>query len=156
MMQSATHLAMGQWRDALEIRDPQSFGEYLRRQNDRVREFGEKVTGDSRRLIQMSQETSQQALRVGEESARNITRFAERGTQQAQRMAERGAEQARSTMEAAKPPAKAPISNYDELNASDIEHRAEKLEKAQLRQLLDYERSNKNRKTLVEALERRL
>lgn len=160
MMQSYTHLAVGQMRDALEIHDPQSFGEYLRKQNDRVREFGEKLSGDSRRLIQMGQESGREALRTAEQSARNVTQLAERGAEQAQRMSERGAEQMQRAGEQAQrgeqKQSKLPINNYDDMTAADIEQRAEKLDQNQIRQLLDHERSTKNRKTLIEAFERRL
>ena len=50
---------------------------------------------------------------------------------------------------------KAPIDNYDELTVDEIQQRLDRLNADQIRQLSDYERSNKNRKTLMDAFERR-
>lgn len=149
LMQSYTHFTMRQWRDALEIRDPESFGEYLRKQNERVREFGEKLNDDSRRLIRLGEQSGREALRTSERAARGVGQFAERAAEQAQKAQEdRRAQPAGDS--------KLPIEDYDELSASDIEQRSEKLDVAQIRQLLRHERASKNRKTVIEAFERRL
>jgi phasin family protein len=160
LMQNYTHFAVGQMRDALEIRDPRSFGEYMHKQTERVRELSERMSEDNRRLVQMGQESSRDALRATERNAHNVTQMAERNAEQAQRMAERSIDEGRRTVEQAADQAgrngKLAIDNYDDLNVGDIEQRIEKLEPNQVRQLRDYERSNKNRKTLIEAFERRL
>jgi phasin family protein len=156
LMQNYTHFAVGQMRDALEIRDPRSFGEYMHKQTERVREMGERMSEDSRRLVQMGQESSRDVLRATERTAHNVTQMAERNAEQAQRMAERSIEEGQRTVEQAGRNSKLAIDNYDDLNVGDIEQRIEKLEPNQVRQLRDYERSNKNRKTLIEAFERRL
>lgn len=136
LMQSCTHFTMDQWRDALEVRDPESFGEYLRKQSERMREFGEKLNDDSRRLIWFGEQSGREALRTGERAARGMSQFAERTAgQDGDRL---------------------PISNYDELSASEIEQRAEKLDVSQIRRLLQHERASKNRKTVIESFERRL
>ena len=49
-----------------------------------------------------------------------------------------------------------PISAYDQLTVRQIERRLQELSPAQLRKVRDYERSNKARKSLLRALDRRL
>jgi hypothetical protein len=49
-----------------------------------------------------------------------------------------------------------PISAYDQLTVRQIERRLQELSPAQLRNVRDYERSNKARKSLLRALDRRL
>lgn len=49
-----------------------------------------------------------------------------------------------------------PITAYDQLTVRQIERRLQELSPAQLRKVRDYERSNKARKSLLRALDRRL
>jgi hypothetical protein len=49
-----------------------------------------------------------------------------------------------------------PIPGYDELNVAEISERLEGLTAAQLREVREYEKRNKNRETLIEQLDRRL
>ncbi|CAN5721333.1 hypothetical protein BH18ACT11_BH18ACT11_11430 [soil metagenome] len=58
--------------------------------------------------------------------------------------------------QARKEAAALPLKNYDDLSAEDVEKKAGGLSKADIEDLLDYEKQHKNRKTLVEALDRRL
>jgi len=58
--------------------------------------------------------------------------------------------------EARKEAAALPLKNYDDLSVEDIEKKAGGLSKANIEDLLDYEKQHKNRKTLVEALGRKL
>lgn len=49
-----------------------------------------------------------------------------------------------------------PIRDYDELTVDEIAYELEDLSEKEIRQILDYEKDNKRRKTLVEELEQRL
>ncbi len=49
-----------------------------------------------------------------------------------------------------------PISGYDDMNVAEISDRLEGLTAAQLREVREYEKRNKNRETLIEQLDRRL
>ena len=49
-----------------------------------------------------------------------------------------------------------PILGYDELNVGEISGRLDGLTAAQLREVREYEKRNKNRETLIEQLDRRL
>jgi hypothetical protein len=49
-----------------------------------------------------------------------------------------------------------PIAGYDELSVEEISGRLEALSEAQIRQVRDYERRAKNRKSLIEQLDRKL
>jgi hypothetical protein len=61
-----------------------------------------------------------------------------------------GAKQAR------KQAAALPLKDYDDLGMEEVEKKAKGLSKNEIRDLLDYEKQHKNRKTLVEALDRKL
>ncbi len=58
--------------------------------------------------------------------------------------------------QARKEAAALPLKNYDDLSVEDVEKKAGGLSKADIEDLLDYEKQHKNRKTLVEALDRKL
>jgi hypothetical protein len=49
-----------------------------------------------------------------------------------------------------------PIAGYDEMNVDEISERVDALTDEQVRRLRDYEKSNQNRKTLIERFESRL
>ncbi len=49
-----------------------------------------------------------------------------------------------------------PIAGYDEMNVEEVSERLDALTDEQVRRLRDYERSNQNRKTLMERFESRL
>jgi hypothetical protein len=49
-----------------------------------------------------------------------------------------------------------PLDGYDDLGVKEVERRAKGLSKDEIQDLLDYEKQHKNRKTLVEALDRKL
>ena len=49
-----------------------------------------------------------------------------------------------------------PIPNYDSLNVEDVSKKLDKLSAAQLREVRDYEKKNKNRETLIEQFDRKL
>ena len=49
-----------------------------------------------------------------------------------------------------------PIPSYDELNVGEISGRLDGLTAAQLREVREYEKRNKNRETLIDQLDRRL
>ena len=49
-----------------------------------------------------------------------------------------------------------PIPNYDELNDKEITERPDSLSPVEIRTIGEYEKRNKNRKTLIERIERKL
>lgn len=49
-----------------------------------------------------------------------------------------------------------PLEDYDDLGVEEVEKKAKGLSKNDIQNLLDYEKQHKNRKTLVEALDRKL
>ncbi len=49
-----------------------------------------------------------------------------------------------------------PIANYDELNVGEIAERIDGLTAAEIREVREYEKRNKNRETLIEQLDRKL
>jgi hypothetical protein len=49
-----------------------------------------------------------------------------------------------------------PIPGYDELNVGEISSRLDNLSAAQIRELREYEKRNKNRETLIEQFDRKL
>ena len=49
-----------------------------------------------------------------------------------------------------------PIANFDELNVGEISDRLDGLTAAQIREIREYEKQNKNRETLIEQLDRTL
>jgi hypothetical protein len=55
-----------------------------------------------------------------------------------------------------RPASKPPLKDYDDLGVEEVEKKAKGLSKNEIRDLLDYEKQHKNRKTLVEALDRKL
>jgi hypothetical protein len=58
--------------------------------------------------------------------------------------------------QARKEAAALPLKGYDDLGVEEVETKAKGLSKNEIRDLLDYEKQHKNRKTLVEALDRKL
>ena len=49
-----------------------------------------------------------------------------------------------------------PLKDYDDLSVEDVENKVRGLSKEEIRELLDHEKRHKNRKTLVETLDRKL
>jgi hypothetical protein len=49
-----------------------------------------------------------------------------------------------------------PIAGYDELNVEEIKNRLDGLTAAQIREIREYEKRNKNRETLIEQFDRKL
>jgi hypothetical protein len=58
--------------------------------------------------------------------------------------------------QARKEAAALPLEGYDDLGVEDVKKKAKGLSKDDIQDLLDYEKQHKNRKTLVEALDRKL
>jgi hypothetical protein len=58
--------------------------------------------------------------------------------------------------QARKEAATLPLNNFDDLSVEEVEKKAEGLSKDEIQSLLDHEKQHKNRKTLVEALDRKL
>jgi len=49
-----------------------------------------------------------------------------------------------------------PIANYDELNVAEISKHIDRLSAAQIREIREYEKRNKNRETLIDQFDRKL
>jgi hypothetical protein len=49
-----------------------------------------------------------------------------------------------------------PLKNYDDLNAEEVEKNIKGLSQKEIRKLRDYEKAHKNRRTLMESLDRKL
>ncbi len=49
-----------------------------------------------------------------------------------------------------------PLKAYDDLSVEDVENKVKGLSREEIRELLDYEKRHKNRKTLVESLDRKV
>jgi len=49
-----------------------------------------------------------------------------------------------------------PIANYDELNIAEISKHIDRLCAAQIREIREYEKGNKNRETLIDQFDRKL
>src|SRR5215210_7394261 len=58
--------------------------------------------------------------------------------------------------QARKEAAALPLNDYDDLGVEEVEKKAKGLSKDDIQSLLDYEKQHKNRKTLVEALDRKV
>jgi hypothetical protein len=58
--------------------------------------------------------------------------------------------------QARKEAAALPLEDYDDLGVDEVEKKAKGLPKDEIQDLLDYEKQHENRKTLVEALDRKL
>jgi molybdopterin converting factor small subunit len=49
-----------------------------------------------------------------------------------------------------------PVANYDELNVAEISKHIDRLSAAQIREIREYEKRNKNRETLIDQFDRKL
>lgn len=49
-----------------------------------------------------------------------------------------------------------PVANYDELNVGEVAEQIDRLSAAQIREVREYEKRNKNRETLIEQFDRKL
>src|SRR5215203_558550 len=89
---------------------------------------------------------------MSEEEKEETERKKREGSKQGQQYVSNtdGARQAR------KEAAALPLKGYDDLGVEEVEKQAKGLSKYEIQDLLDYEKQHKNRKTLVEALDRKL
>ncbi len=94
---------------------------------------------------QATEQVARQGLRVAEEATEQ-TEEVLRQTEKATREAE-----VRTTVSAAMGTA-----DYDELSVEDISKRLDGLSTEQLRKVREYEKSNKNRETLIEQIDRKI
>jgi hypothetical protein len=82
-----------------------------------------------------------------------------RATEQKKREGSRKGEQYVANTEQARQARKGlqapPLKNYDDLSAEDIERKARGLSEEEIRQVRDYEKRHKDRKTLIETLDRK-
>jgi phasin family protein len=168
LARSYTHFAMSQWRDALEIHDPQSLRQYFEKQGQATEELTRKVVESAERVMQASEQTTRRGLHLVQSGADIATSTMQRSVEQAQSIAEQASRQAQepqqrqegrqqeSQRRQPQPAGGLPIENYDELTTDEIEQRLEQMDQNQIRQLSEYERQHKNRKTLNDAFQRRL
>jgi hypothetical protein len=106
--------------------------------------------------------------RDGEETARylpkeaweNMSEGEKRETERKKREGSKEGEQYVANTEEAKKARKEsrslPLKNYDDLNAEEVEKKIKELSQKEIRELRDYEKDHKNRKTLMESLDRKL
>jgi hypothetical protein len=106
--------------------------------------------------------------RDGEETARylpkeaweNMSEGEKRETERKKRESSKEGEQYVANTEEAKKARKEsrslPLKNYDNLNAEEVETKIKGLSQKEIRELRDYEKDHKNRKTLMESLDRKL
>lgn len=94
------------------------------------------------------------------EAWENMSEEEKRETEQKKRAgSKRGEQHVKNTdgaNEARRKAKKLPIDGYDDLNADEIAQRSENLSEGQLERVRDYERKNENRKTVLQALDRKL
>jgi hypothetical protein len=105
--------------------------------------------------------------RSGDETARYLPKEAwekmsdeeKRETEEKKREGSRQGRQHVANTEKAKQARKAsqalPLKDYDDLSVEEVENKVRDLSKEKVRQLLAYEKGHKNRKTLVESLDRK-
>lgn len=90
----------------------------------------------------------------------NMSDEEKRATEQKKREGSRKGEQYVANTEGAKEARKGskgtPIESYDDLSVDDIKERLDGLSEEQVREVRDYEKGNKNRKTLMEQLDCKL
>jgi hypothetical protein len=90
----------------------------------------------------------------------NMSEEEKEGTERKKREgSKKGQQYVANTVEAKqarKQAAALPLEDYDDLGVEEVEKKAKGLSKRDIRDLLDYEKQHKNRKTLVEALDRKL
>jgi hypothetical protein len=106
--------------------------------------------------------------RSGDETARYLPKEAwekmsdeeKRETEEKKREGSRQGQQHVANTEKAKQARKGsqapPLKDYDDLSVEDVENKVQGLPKEEVRELLDYEKGHKNRKTLVESLSRKV
>jgi uncharacterized protein DUF5872 len=106
--------------------------------------------------------------RSGDETARYLPKVAweklsddeKRATENKKREGSRQGQQHVANTDEAKQARKGsqapPLRNYDDLSVQDVESKAQGLSKEEVRELLDYEKRHKNRKTLVESLSHKI
>jgi ferritin-like metal-binding protein YciE len=117
-----------------------------------------RVTGAASR----AEATAEAAATAARQGAQETTREARRGTARTRRAAAGGTRRttrrtqsgARSTRRAARRGSE-PWSGYDKQTAGEISKRLSNADAATARKVLDYERANKKRKTLVQAAQRK-
>jgi hypothetical protein len=89
---------------------------------------------------------------MSEEEKEETERKKREGSKQGQQYVSNTDEAKQARKQAAAPP----LNDYDDLGVEEVEKKAEGLSRGEIQDLLDYEKQHKNRKTLVEALDRKL
>jgi hypothetical protein len=89
---------------------------------------------------------------MSEEEKEETERKKREGSKQGQQYVANTGEAKQARKEAAA----LPLNDYDDLGVEEVEKKAKGLSKNDVQDLLDYEKQHKNRKTLVEALNRKL
>lgn len=86
LMRSYTHYSICQWRDALEVRDPQSLQAYIEKRGEAARELGEQLSENAQTFMAIGQDF---ASRAGWVAQRNVERFADATQAVAERESDR-------------------------------------------------------------------
>jgi len=88
-----------------------------------------------------------QGLRLVEDNVKQVTEITRDATRQATNTTTAAPREATGGF---------PVPNYDNLTVEDVSKKLDKLSAAQLREVRDYEKKNKNRETLIEQFDRKL
>lgn len=88
LLRAYTHFTLSRWREALEVRDPQSLQEYLLKQAHANRELGQQVSEETRRFVNAGQELASEASRLARENAEEISAAARAAAAEAERAAD--------------------------------------------------------------------
>ncbi|KAB7623723.1 phasin family protein [Alkalilimnicola sp. S0819] len=99
--QKYSHLAFVQWRDALEVRDPQSLQGYLEKQNRYANEYSRCLSEDAEALADIGQDFSSQVQRVMQQNMDSMTEAARRANIQMNEQMEKAEKTAEKTAEKA-------------------------------------------------------
>jgi hypothetical protein len=91
LSRSYTHFALAQWRDALEVRDPQSLQQYLQKQSQSVQELTQQTREGTQQFLQTSQEAAQRGLQRVQSAANAGAQVAHQVAEQAERSSARAA-----------------------------------------------------------------
>ncbi|MGF1471372.1 MAG: hypothetical protein ACFB50_06450 [Rubrobacteraceae bacterium] len=120
--------------------------EQARKQQEALRELSEESLNLYKNFLDQVTTYYQTNLEQAQASVQESTRMASESTQRA----------STSTLAAVEGHPGVPIAGYDELNVDEISSRLESLSEDELRSVRDYEVQNKNRRTIIEQIGRKL
>ena len=117
----------------------QELVERAEQQRDALQTLVEESLGAYMDLVYAPFSYYKQGLRLVEDNVRQVTDIAREANR-----------------EVAREVTTFPIANYDNLNVDEVSKKLDGLSAAQLREVRDYEKKNKNRETLIEQFDRKL